>query len=92
MTTEGQDWKGPSFQDAEVENHRAGSRLSFREKIQWLEQAEQTADTFARSRVRVRKSDGPEWTTFHDRNEYLRERNRGCKSELLTSDLCPPIN
>lgn len=74
MTTDGQVWKGTSFEEAELENLRAGARLSFREKLEWLEMAEQTADAFARARVRVRKVDGLGWATFHNRDEYLRQR------------------
>jgi hypothetical protein len=74
MSIDGRKWDGISFEEAEMENLRAGCRMSFREKLQWLEQAEQTADAFARARVRVRNTDGVGWAIFHDRKDYLRER------------------
>lgn len=74
MNSENENWKGTSFEDAEMENLRAGARMTFREKLQWLEGAEQTAHSFACARVRVRDQRSGDWRFYENRETYLKAR------------------
>lgn len=56
--------------EAATEVRRASAHLTFRQTLEWLEQAEELSDAFARGRVRVRGADG-NWKTFVNRHEYF---------------------
>jgi len=52
MSSSDENWKGTTWEDAELNILRAGVSLSFREKLQWLEEAERFGRTLLTCRVR----------------------------------------
>jgi len=45
-------WQGTTWDDAELNALRAGAALTFREKLQWLEEAERLGERLLTCRVR----------------------------------------
>ena len=60
MTPDEENWKGTSWDDAELNTLRAGAALTFREKLLWLEEAEKLGNRLLTCRVRYpdRKNPG----------------------------------
>lgn len=46
------DWRGTTWEDAELNTLRAGAHLTFSEKLQWLEEAAYLAEILRHARVR----------------------------------------
>jgi hypothetical protein len=47
-----ENWKGVTWDDAELETLRVGASLTLREKLQWLEEADHLAETLRHARIR----------------------------------------
>ncbi len=45
-------WEGVTWDDAELATLRAGARLTLRQKLQWLQDADRLAERLRRARVR----------------------------------------
>lgn len=52
MNEQSANWKGTTWDDAELFSLRAGAGLTFREKLQWLEEAERFGRTLLTCQVR----------------------------------------
>lgn len=52
MTAQEGDWSGTTWEDAERNTLLAGSTLSFREKLLWLEEAARFTNVLRHARVR----------------------------------------
>lgn len=52
MTPEQENWQGVSWEDAELNTLRAGAALTFREKLNWLEEAETLGNRLRTCQVR----------------------------------------
>jgi len=53
-------WEGVTWDDAELAVLRAGARLTLRQKLQWLEEADRLAGLLRRARVRYPASAHPD--------------------------------
>ena len=62
---------GSTCSDAELERLRAGARLTFREKLRWIEEAGYIAETLARVSLPYRDGNGnTRWLIAENRDAY----------------------